>query len=60
MSQIRKLGDASLANSRFFLELLASIDPEAVDWSVVAAGTNAEEKLLNAKYTISVARRVSV
>lgn len=57
-SRMRNFKDKSLSNSRFLLELIAAIDERAVEWEVVSAGTSEEEKMLNAKYAISAARKL--
>lgn len=50
--------DSSLATSHFFLDLLASIKPGIVNPDLVQAGGNDEEKKMNAKYAISIARKL--
>ena len=36
----------------------AAVEPRALDWGVVLPGATAEEKEANAKYVISVARKL--
>ena len=55
---IRNLRDKSMADSLFFLELIAAVEPRAVEWELVTAGASEEEKMLNAKYAISSARKL--
>jgi hypothetical protein len=50
--------DRTLSTGVFFMDLLFSIEPRIIDWDFVKAGDNDEEKLLNAKYAISVARKL--
>ena len=57
-SSIASYKDKSLATSIFFLDLLYSIEPRIIDPEFVKAGDNEEERLLNAKYAISVARKL--
>ncbi|GAA0147126.1 non-motor actin binding protein [Lithospermum erythrorhizon] len=57
-SQMESFKDKSLSNGIFFLELLASVEPRVVNWSVVTNGETDEDKKLNATYIISVARKL--
>jgi len=50
--------DGSLKTSLFFLDLLDSIRPGCVDQAVVLKTDNAEDNLKNAKYAISMARKL--
>ncbi|CAN8232631.1 unnamed protein product [Cochlearia groenlandica] len=50
--------DKNLSNGMFFLELLSSVEPRVVNWSLVTNGETEEEKKLNATYIISVARKL--
>jgi plastin-1 len=47
-----------LKNGLYLLNLLATIEPRAINWDLVTAGATAEDCELNAKYVISVARKV--
>lgn len=55
--QMKNFKDPSLKDSIFFLELLDAIRP-VVDWDLVARGFSPEELLANAKYAISIARKL--
>lgn len=55
---IKNFKDPSLKTGRFFIDLLAAIEPDVVDWSLVKDGTKDEEVELNAKYAISIARKL--
>ncbi|CAN8265678.1 unnamed protein product [Cochlearia groenlandica] len=66
-AQVRKKGsqtrmhsfrDKSLSDGIFFLELLSSVQPRAVNWSLVTNGVTDEEKKMNATYVISIARKL--
>jgi len=57
-STISSYKDRTLANAIFFMDLLFAIESRIIDWDFVKAGDNDEEKLLNAKYAISVARKL--
>ena len=50
--------DTNLKSSLFFFDLLSAIEPRIIDWSIINAGQTADEQLLNAKYAISVARKL--
>eukprot|EP00743_Colponemidia_sp_Colp-15_P000426 GILK01000487.1.p1 GENE.GILK01000487.1~~GILK01000487.1.p1 ORF type:complete len:651 (-),score=158.79 GILK01000487.1:343-2151(-) len=56
--RISSLRDHSISDGRFLLELFASIEPRAINWEIVTDGANKEEKAMNAKYVISVARKL--
>jgi plastin-1 len=49
--------DSSLANSHFFLDLLSAIR-DCVDYDLVTPGDNPEDAMMNAKYAISLARKI--
>jgi len=63
-SCLKSFRDQSVKNSLFLLELVAAIEPRAVDWTCVKkedpllSSLSAEDQLLNAKYVISCARKV--
>ncbi|CAK7349072.1 unnamed protein product [Dovyalis caffra] len=57
-SQMESFKDKKLSNGIFFLELLGSVEPRVVNWSVVTKGETDEDKKLNATYIISVARKL--
>merc|ERR1711871_775876 len=50
--------DKTLASGLFLLDLCAAVEPRALDWGVVLPGATAEEREANAKYVISVARKL--
>jgi len=50
--------DSSLSNGLFFLDLLFCLEERIIDWDIVTAGESDEDRLLNAKYVISVARKL--
>ena len=56
--KIRNLKDKTTADSLFFMELIAAVEPRAVEWDLVTAGVSEEEKMLNAKFAISSARKL--
>ncbi|KAJ0972452.1 hypothetical protein J5N97_020411 [Dioscorea zingiberensis] len=57
-SRMESFKDKKLSNGIFFLELLTSVEPQVVNWSLVTRGDSDEEKRMNATYIISVARKL--
>jgi len=55
---MRNFRDSSLANGCFLVDLCAAIEPRAVNWEFVTTGATDEDKLNNARYAISIARRI--
>ena len=55
---IKSFKDSSLKSGRFLLELLAAVNPSIVNFDLVTPGKCEEEAKLNAKYAISVARKM--
>ena len=55
---ISSFKDSNLKSSLFFFDLLSAIEPRIIDWSIINAGQTPDEQLLNAKYAISVARKL--
>lgn len=58
-SSMSSFKDKSLSTSHFFFDLLYAIEPRIINWDLVTEGSNAEDKLSNAKYAISVARKLN-
>eukprot|EP00485_Elphidium_margaritaceum_P020574 CAMPEP_0202725820 /NCGR_PEP_ID=MMETSP1385-20130828/184297_1 /ASSEMBLY_ACC=CAM_ASM_000861 /TAXON_ID=933848 /ORGANISM="Elphidium margaritaceum" /LENGTH=622 /DNA_ID=CAMNT_0049392025 /DNA_START=93 /DNA_END=1961 /DNA_ORIENTATION=- len=56
--QIKSFNDSTISSGEFFIYLVASIDPEIVNWELVTEGQTDEDKNLNAKYAISLARKM--
>jgi len=50
--------DKSLASSIFIMDLLWSCQPDSVNYDLVTSGSSDEEKMLNAQYAISCARKM--
>ncbi|KAH6836827.1 Actin binding Calponin homology domain-containing protein [Perilla frutescens var. hirtella] len=50
--------DKSLSDGTFFIELLSTVHPTSVNWSLVTKGLSDEEKKMNATYIISIARKL--
>lgn len=57
-TSIANLKDKSMGNGQFLLQLCASIEPRAVNFDIVNEGKTDEDQTLNAKYVISVARKL--
>ncbi|KAG8094374.1 hypothetical protein GUJ93_ZPchr0012g19836 [Zizania palustris] len=57
-SRIESFKDKNISSGKFFLELLSTVQPRAVNWKVVTKGKDDDEKKLNATYIISVARKL--
>jgi len=55
---MKAFNDPSLSNGLFLMDLLHAIEPKIIDWSFVKSGETKEEALDNAKYVISVARKL--
>ena len=57
-SRMRSLKDKRLGTCVFFLDLLYAIQPKVIDEQYVTDGKSDDDRLLNAKYAISVARKL--
>ena len=57
-SVISGFRDSRLATSVFLLEVLWAVKPRSVSWKLVSEGGTDEEKRQNARYAISVARKL--
>lgn len=57
-SRITSFKDPSLSSGVFLLDLLAAVDPRAVNTALVTSGESVEDKAKNAKYVLSVARKI--
>ncbi|XP_030935418.1 fimbrin-2 [Quercus robur] len=57
-SRMDSFKDKRLSDGIFFLELLSSVQPRAVNWSLVTKGITDEAKKMNATYIISIARKL--
>ncbi|PNY09980.1 fimbrin-like protein 2-like [Trifolium pratense] len=64
-NQVVKIGkqlkfslDKSLSDGIFFLELLSAVQPRAVNWGLITKGVTDQEKMMNATYIISIARKL--
>ncbi|XP_028159796.1 plastin-3 [Ostrinia furnacalis] len=57
-SSIRSFQDEVLADGKVVIDLLDAIKPGAINYDLVLPGANEEERHANAKYAISMARRM--
>jgi len=57
-SKITSFHDPSLKDGIFLIELVDAVKPGSVEWSLVERGSEQKDYLLNAKYAISIARKV--
>lgn len=57
--RVTSLKDQKLSNSMFFIEIMNSIEPRAINWDIVVKDKEEkEDKENNAKYAISIARKL--
>lgn len=56
--QIANFADKKLSDGIFLIKLAASIEPRIVNWDLVTKGETDDEKQQNAKYAISIARKL--
>lgn len=57
-SSMKDFKDKSLSNSKFIFDLLASCSPDAINFENVVYASSDEEKIKNASYAISCARKM--
>jgi plastin-1 len=57
-SKMDSFKDSSLKSCVFFVDLLGGVRPKTVNYELVTAGESNEDAMLNAKYAISVARKI--
>lgn len=50
--------DKSLKTSEFFFDLLFAVEKRVINWDLVTAAATEEDQLLNARYAISIARKL--
>lgn len=55
---VKGFGDEAFADGNILIELARSIEPRVVNEDLVMKGETEEEKTLNAKYAISIARKL--
>lgn len=57
-TRMESFKDPTLANSHFFFDLLFAIESRIINWDLVTEGKSQEDMLLNARYALSVARKL--
>ena len=58
-NRIKHFKDSTIKNSKFLLDLVASIEPRAVENQLILCGSSNEDYMNNAKYVISCARKAN-
>lgn len=56
--KITSLKDKSIGDSRFLIHLCDKVQPGIVNWEFVKEGNDEEARMDNAKYAISIARKM--
>ncbi len=57
--KVKSLKDKSISNSLFFIYIMKSIEPRAINWDIVIQDKDDDaSKENNAKYAISIARKL--
>merc|ERR1719273_1127395 len=56
--EVNKFNDQRLKDGLFFIKLLAACRPKIIDWDLVTDGESADDAMLNARYAISIARKM--
>ena len=57
-SSISSFKDPTISNSTAVIDLVDAIEPESINYENVCLGVTEEAKILNAKYAISMARKI--
>jgi len=47
-----------MSDGHFLLQVLQSVEPRAIDWDIVKKGEADEDKENNAKYIVSIVRKL--
>lgn len=55
---ITGFGDEQFATGKLLIKLAASIEPRIVNWELVTEGGTDDDRMMNAKYAISIARKL--
>ena len=55
---VAAFNDQKFADGRLLIRLAATIEPRVVNWDLVTEGQTDEDKMMNAKYAISIARKL--
>jgi len=57
-TSMQSFKDPSLKNGLFFIDLINAIESRVIDWNYVTPGESKEDALNNARYAISLARKL--
>merc|ERR1719285_800679 len=58
--KLRSFGDKRrLKNGQFFIYVLGGVFPKGIDWDLVTKGDNEEDAILNARYALSIGRKLN-
>jgi len=57
-SPVHSLRDKSIATGHWLIKLVSCIEPEVVDDELVTEGQTEEDQIMNARYAISIARKL--
>ena len=55
---IANFGDSQFSDGKILIKLAADIEPRIVNWDLVTEGVTDGDKEMNAKYAISIARKL--
>ena len=55
---VNRFNDPKFKDGRLLIKLAASIEPKVVNWDLVTEGATPEDMKMNAKYAISIARKL--
>ena len=56
--RVKSFKDKSIKSGKYLIEVCAGIEPRAINWDVVTEGEEEEDRTNNAKYAISIARKL--
>ena len=56
--KIKNLKDKQMSDGHFLLQVCNGIEPRAIDWDIVKKGEEEDDKANNAKYIISIVRKL--
>lgn len=57
-NKVKSFKDKSIKKGKFLIDLCAGVEPRAVNWDLVTPGEEEEDRINNAKYAISIARKL--
>ena len=55
---LANFGDAQFSSGKLLIKLAATIEPRMINWDLVTEGETEEDREMNAKYAISIARKL--